>query len=218
MKKIKQIISLVMALFVVLISCTSNSQIKLKDDTYVVQIFNQEEISSLSMIVGFFDSLIVKNTGNQGVNQEYRRYFNAVSESESFEDLRTHIGLASSIDIIKLIKQLKEEGIFNEIWNYEYGYDYKTKDTVSIRLTLNMQGKYFKLLESLGTKNDYLKEYVNTVQTSGCIPPSLIAGVMKTFYRDIDFQREVYRLVWAIHYITILSEKKYERGEEIENH
>ncbi len=195
--------------FALFFSCATKSQVKLMDDENVRKIFNKEEIESLTLIVGFFDGVIVEGAATQDINDEYQRFFNVVNEAESFEDLKTNIGLANSAEVKELMWQLKDVEFFDEIWKYEYGYDYRTKDTISIRLTLNMQGKYFKLLELLGARNEYLKEYVNTTQTAGTIPPSLIAGILRA-YNNFDFHKEINRLVWAVHYITILSEKEYE--------
>lgn len=196
-------------LLILCYSCSSNTTVKLLDDENVREVFNEEEILFLSQIVGFFDSVIVEGAEDQDINESYHLFFNGVRESESFEDLRTHVGIANSSEARELVEGLKGSGIFNEIWKYQYSYDYITKDTITIHLTPNMQGKYFQLMELLGARNDFFREYVNTVRSVGAIPPSLIAGIQRA-HNNFDFHKEINRLVWAVHYITILSEKEYE--------
>jgi len=103
---------------------------------------------------------------------------------------------------------LKNQEIFNEIWKFSNEYDYKSNDTISLRLNINLQGKYFILLESLGKDDDFMKQYCSSMQASGNINPALIASVIK-HYKDVNFQRDINRLIWAVHYITILFKEPY---------
>ncbi|MCF8302125.1 MAG: hypothetical protein K9I94_02530 [Bacteroidales bacterium] len=190
-------------------SCTPVSHMELMKDPAVLKVFNKKEIASLELIVNFFDSFILEKTEkDQGINQSYYQYFETIKNSESIEDLRINIGLSNSNDTRALIKKLKNQGVFCEIWKYSYGYDFKTKDTISVKLELNQQGKYMQLLEVLGRENTFLLEYYNDLQNSGTISPGSIAQFLK-YYRVVDFQKEVNRMVFAVHYITIVSEQVY---------
>ena len=188
------------------ISCTRSQVVPLKDDPNVNKIFNKEEISDLNMIVKFFNDNLVKNKNGQDINQFYHEYFKKVNTSESLENLRTHIGLVNSNRLKKLIDKLKDKRIFHEIWKYSYQYKYKTNDTVSRRLSLNLQGKYFKLLELQGKNDNLIKQYYISIRNSGRINPSSVAIIMKR-YKNVDFNLTINRLIWAVHYITILSEE-----------
>ena len=203
---------LITFLLVTNLFCKPNSNMELMNNPDIIKVFSKEEISSLELIVDFFDSFILKKAKkNQDINQAYHEYFESIDRSESIEDLRIHIGLTNSDNTKELIMTLKEKGIFKEIWKYSYEYDYITKDTLSVNLAPNVQGKYMQFLELLGKHNNYISEYVNTIQSSDCIAPSLVAGFMKDFYKDVDFHKEVNRLIFAVHYITIVSEEKYNK-------
>ena len=201
---------LIISMFVNL-SCIPISHTELKNDSDVLKVFNEEEIPSLELIVNFFDSFILENTEkSQDITQTYYEYFETIKNSESIEDLSIHIGLSNS-DVTKtLIKKLKDRGIFNEIWNYSYGYDFQTKDTLTVELELNQQGKYVQLLELLGENNNYFLEYYKDLQSSGTISPGNIAQFMK-YFQEVNFQKEVNRLVFAVHYITIVSGEEYKK-------
>ena len=196
---------------VVNLSCIPISHMELKNDPDVLMVFNKEEIPSIELIVNFFDSFIVENTEKaQDINQSYYQYFETIENSESIEDLSIHIGLSNS-DVTKaLIRKLKDREIFYEIWNYSYGYDFQTKDTLSVELELNQRGKYVQLLKLLGKNNDYFLEYDKHLQSSGTISPSNIAQFMK-YFREVEFQKDVNRLVFAVHYITIVSGEEYKK-------
>jgi len=206
----KNMVLLIISMFVNL-SCIPISHTELKNDSDVLKVFNEEEIPSLELIVNFFDSFILENTEkSQDITQTYYEYFETIKNSESIEDLSIHIGLSNS-DVTKtLIKKLKDRGIFNEIWNYSYGYDFQTKDTLTVELELNQQGKYVQLLELLGENNNYFLEYYKDLQSSGTISPGNIAQFMK-YFQEVNFQKEVNRLVFAVHYITIVSGEEYKK-------
>jgi len=206
----KNMVLLILSMIVNL-SCIPISHTELMNDSDVLKVFNEEEIPSLELIVNFFDSFILENTEkSQDISQAYYQYFETIKNSESIEDLSIHIGLSNS-DVTKtLIKKLKDRGIFNEIWNYSYGYDFQTKDTLSVELELNQQGKYVQLLELLGENNNYFLEYYKDLQSSGTISPGNIAQFMK-YFREVEFQKEVDRLVFAVQYITIVSGEEYKK-------
>jgi len=204
----KKIVLLILVL-VVNYSCTPISHMKLMNDPDVRIVFNEEEISSLGLIVNFFDSFILENTGEaQNIHQSYHQYFETIENLESIEDLSINIGLANSNATKTLIKKLKDREIFNEIWNYSYGYDFQTKDTLSVELELNQRGKYVQLLELLGKNNKFFLEYYKELQSSGTISPVNISQ-FKKYFQEVKFQKEVNRLVFAVHYITIVSGEEY---------
>jgi len=190
-------------------SCSSPLDIKLEEDTDVLSIYNKKEISSLKLIVDFYDAFIMKNTKQQQINLAYHEYFESIRNVNSFEDLINHIRLTPD-DLKFLINDLKICGTFDEIWQYEYGINYKTKDTISVCIIPNTQGKYMRLLKLLGQSNDYLEVYANSIQECVCIPPSIAVGFQHN-HNEFDFQKEVNRLIFAIHYITIISEEKYKK-------
>lgn len=199
---------LLIVIFIIIGSCETNHLETLNEDPNVHEIFNRKEISGLNKILEFFDSIIMNNTKEQNVTQAYYEYFEYINTLESFEELRNNIGLANSDSLKALINVLKDKKVFNEIWEYSYHIDYKSNDTLSVRLSLNLQGKYFQMLELLEENNDFIKLYSNYIRSSGYINPTAVASVMKQ-YMDINFQSPVKRLIWAVHYITILSNEPY---------
>lgn len=195
------------ALLIFNLSCWSTSDLKLVDDPNVLKIYTSEEISSLNQIVVFFDDFIMKSTKEQQLNEAYHKYVESICYAGSMDELKKRIGL--TINNTKLlINNLKEKGVFYEIWQYEYGLDYKTKDTISQSLIPNISGKHYKLLKLIGQTNEELKEYTNIIKTCGSIPPSLIAG-FQNVHSKFDFTKELHRLIWAVHYLTIISEEPY---------
>lgn len=204
----KKMILLILSL-VVNLSCRPVSNMKLINNPDVLKVFNKEEVSSLELIVNFFNSFILENTEKaQNINQAYYQYFETIRSSESIEDLGIKIGLSNSPGTKALIKKLKKSGVFQEIWKYSYSIDFNTKDTLSVRLALNQQGKYMQLLKLLGEENHFFFEYYQDLQSSGSISPANIAQFIK-YFPKVNFQKEVNRLVFAVHYITIVSGEEY---------
>lgn len=205
-------IILIYLFLIVNISCNSILNIRLSKDPDVLDIYNKKEIHSLELILGFFDDFISASTiNNQEIGKAYFEYFELINSSESLEDMEIYLGLAHSEDTKKLIMELKDRGIFNEIWQYDYNYDFQTKDTSSVFLSPSVFGKYMQFLELKGKSNRSLEEYSKSIKNCACIAPSQIAFFMKDYYKKVDFQKEVNRLLFAVHYITIVSEQKYKK-------
>jgi len=204
----KKMFLLILSL-VVNLSCRPASNMELINNPDVLKGFNKEEASSLELIVNFFDSFILESTEKaQNINQAYYQYFETIKSTESIEDVGIKIGLSNSACTKALIKNLKKSGVFQEIWKYSYSSDFKTKDTLSVRLALNQQGRYMQLLKLLGEDNHFFFEYYQDLKMSGGISPGNIAQFIK-YFPKVKFQKEVNRLVFAVHYITIVSGEKY---------
>lgn len=184
------------------ISCKTNQLVTLSDNSDLNKIFNKEEIYGLDIIVMFFDSIIVNNIKEKNVNEAYYKYFTNIVTSESLEELRSCIALNNYSGVQALIDDLKEGKVFDEIWEYSYVHKFEN-DSLFPRLSINLQGKYFQLIELLEKNNDFMKMYSSSIKSSGYINPSLVASVMK-HYKYVNFQSSVNRLIWAVHYITIL--------------
>lgn len=189
-----------------IISCSSTENVPLTEDVNVTSIYSKKEISSLELILDFFDAFILERVQTKSIDIAYHKYFKSLQNVKSLEEFKDNIELSSN-NLNDLLENLKDDGIFNEIWQYEYGIDYKTKDTLSVCLIPNIQGKHIELLEIIGNKNNDLKKYVNSIKECACIPSSVIAGFNNN-HGEFDFQKDINRLIWAIHYITIISEEK----------
>lgn len=185
--------------------CTQG-ETTLNKDPDVLSVFNEKEISSLIEIIYFYDNHVLKK--EKEVSKAYFNYFDSISDLEVFENIIiSKSGNWSKAEL--LLEELKLNGVFNEIWKYDYEYDSKFTDTLYIRLSYNLQGKYFELLKLKGNKYAYIFDYVNSIENCHCIPPSSITNFLKNNYKKTNFRKESNRLIWAIHYITVLYKKDY---------
>lgn len=196
------------AAFVTLISCEPEKSMTLKDDSFVNQVFDQEETNRLDSIVMFFDRIVVNGSNEQDINKAYREYFANISTTESFEVIMNDLESDSNGGVLSLIDELKETEIFHEIWHYSYGLEPRSMDTLYLMLSLNNQSKYLQLLDLLGNNDKFLKDYRYMIASTGSISPVAIATVMKD-YKEVNFKKPVNRLVWAMHYITVFYREPY---------
>ena len=185
-----------------------NRIVPLKDNANIQRVFNRKEISSLNMIVKFFDNVIVKHKNKADINEAYHEYLKKIAASESLDGIRKDVDSTKSPSVKALIDRLKKNGVFGEIWKYSYGYNPITKDTMTVKLSLNFQGKYYRLLGLRGENDNLIKRYYNSLRISGRIDPMCVAIVLKQ-YKNVDFNLKINRLIWAVHYITVLSREPY---------
>lgn len=198
-----RLITCISILILHIISCTSAPNTCAKEDAALKKEFTNEEITSLNLIVNYFDSHVLKIISSSDTNEAYHSYFESLISSNSYESLNAKVGLNQS-EVNNLLKNLEAKGVFDEIWNYEYGYDYETKDTLSIVLVPNLNGRYWKFFEIISQDDSYLNEYKSRVDESRNIPPSIITG-FQNIHNKFDFNKEVNRLIWAVHFITAFS-------------
>ena len=68
------------------------------------------------------------------------------------------------------------------------------------------QAKYFQFLKLMSSEYPFLKDYVSSVESVGGINVVTQAGMLKIYYKEVDFNNEIIRLIWAVHYISAVSE------------
>lgn len=190
------------------ISCSSDKY-SLENDKAIQLIFNEEEISSLKLIVQFFDEYVSAGIRRNNLNDSYHSFIESIKYVDSVEDLERKLNLDQD-GVDNLILILKEKRLSDEVWQYDYGYHHKSKDTLSISLAPNFDAKYWRFIDVISQNNITFKEYKTIIEVSGNIPPGIVAG-FQNIHDKFDFNYEINRLIWAVHFITIFSSKKYNK-------
>ncbi len=190
-----------MLIITVFLGCsrTDTKETKLQDNKILKNYFDDNEISELSDIVTFFDSKVQESCSKKTLDDCYKWYF------ANFETIFKEKGI--QIDTVgygELLNSLDTK-VFDEIWGYAQRYLRKI-NAVSYEkqkdLELNVNGKYFKFLSEYSKKNKDLSVYVSSIKTTGCIAPVSIADFL-TNYKNFDFNNELNRLIFAVHFITL---------------
>ncbi len=186
-------------------SCQLSSNLELENDSIVKAIFTSEEISALESFLYAFDDMVLREAEDRGVARAYSWYF-----QENDEAMLS----AMSADILKKenmsalnqqIRVLKKSSVFPEVYKYCNVYCPFEERTL-IEYDLNMQGRYMEFLELLADRNNSIKQYLKLIRFNNSISPGAIAFILKTAYKEADFHNEAIRLVWAAHYITVLTQ------------
>lgn len=196
----------------IFVSCCSSqpNSVPLSYETVVKTVFNQNVIKSLQNIVTTFDSCIVEVncTNDLDIESNYYKCFERVADSNSYMFLKDEIAISESQKVQQLISHLKEVDVFDEIFVEDHYIDRKTLDTVSTVLNLNYNGQFKVLIDSLSNNEVAYSQYVTDINFSEGYSPSTTAYFM-SIYDDVDFSRDVNRLVFAVHYIAALSRVRY---------
>ena len=126
--------------------CINNEQKTLIGLTNVKNHFNNQEINYLNKIVYSFDSYILKQTETKKIDLAYVEFSQKLKNAESSNDLLDFFN--QSKDIENLTNELIKDSLFNCIWKFEYGYNYQSKDSVSVSIVPDVNQKYISLLKS----------------------------------------------------------------------
>ena len=192
----KQIIILVLVL---LVSCNAGGDktSAMQKDPILTKVFTTEEISDLQMIVDYFDKSLLGNADD--FDSLYQQFFRKIDKSESYDILISKIHLDAP-EFQTMLSHLKESGVYDEIW-VEFINKLNNKKT----LDFNLKGKYFQFLKLMSNEYPFLKNYISSIESMGGNNVSAQAGMNKIYYSKVDFNKPVIRLIWAVHYITVVS-------------
>jgi len=178
----------------------------LLNDECILSNFNETSVKELENLILFLDNKLLEKTNTKDLGMIYKSFSRELVETSSVSNQKT-INLISQNELEELISKLSDD-TFSEVWYYEYGYDYLTKDTLSVFLNINMTGKYFKCLLQFSENNNELKEYINIVLEDGFVGPSLNA-TFPFFAQTLDFLYPMNRLFFAVHFYSLIYEKDF---------
>lgn len=191
---------LFLILIVTLFSCNNvkKNSSQLHDDETLKKVFTSAEIANLQKVLDYFDNHVFPNTIDY--NLDYYNYFDHLSEVESYDDLLNKLDLKSS-EFNTLLDGLIKNGFFSGIWVEETNVLNGKKS-----LTINFNGKFLKFLKLMGDDYSFLKSYSENIEIMGGIGVSAMGGFLKEYYKQVDFSNPSFRLIWAVHYISVISD------------
>ena len=166
-------------------------------DQNIAQVFSSKETETTARVVAFMDSTIFAACNCQNVQEAYSEFFSNPTFSEpSFNE--------SALD--RLIIEIKGSGLFSEFWIVRR---VNAPDSLKgVYLDINMNGKLFKLIESVGQDEESIGEYYGYLMRDRNISPALIA-MFPYDYSTINYKRPSVRLIIASHFIFLAESKKY---------
>ena len=151
------------------------------------EIWTKIELSELNSIVSQFDEILKKEYQVASAEEAYLKYSDYFIKNINSVPIFNDFG--------KLSDQIYKMSVFDKIW-------VQNKDSEYINLAMNSD--YFIYLKYLGKKNKFINEYVERIEEANDIPPSLVAGFAKNI-NTIDLTDKNNRLVFAIHYLTLMN-------------
>lgn len=187
----------ILVVFLAVFSHTSTAQPTLNDDAQLKNYFSADEIQKLQIIVDFFDQYLVLETGQQNLQKAYTA-FNKKSAKNQL--------IVMDIPADKIHGMYGQVGLplWNNIWKYQSTHILRQSDQTRLvvpQLDLNLQGKFWQYLTSLGKNDQKIKKYVDIVDKAGTLPPSAKGLYFDESYH-VDFMNPVNRLIAAVHYLT----------------
>ncbi|MFC0878884.1 hypothetical protein ACE01N_19985 [Saccharicrinis sp. FJH2] len=203
MKKI-----LLIAYCFLIISCSSTRKDDLKSNVTIREVFNDQEIKDLTVILNFFEEQIASQIRNE-----------APDKLDYFENYLAQLtSAAKSGELILKIPYIKQEEMYNQIsdstfkqiWTFGKYWKYQSTDTLKY-LVYNQNGKYIRFLSKLGENDPIVQSYYQTFIDFGDLAPTMIANILMR-YKELNLSDVRIRLMIAIHYLTI--NDQFERKEK----
>lgn len=155
--------------------------------------FTKKEILQLEYIVSEFDQILMGKYDTESPEKAYLEY----SDSAKKQLMRN-----SSIPYIKNIDSLfikiSKYKIYDQIWISD------TLDNNKVYININPDGKYVAFLKEIAKKNEFINRYYRKNKMLGDISPSMVTN-FASFIRKINLKDPKYRLIFAIHYITLFA-------------
>lgn len=177
------------------------------------EVFSPQELQLLYKLVNIFDQIVCERDCSDGYRKAYANYIDSLRISD-LSNLSRDFSETTTIDQLNLvIGKLKKNALFSEIWKKDEmlrlsGAPRKpfSRDSV-ITWNINTRGKYAEFLTQLGRTYPAIEEYHLTLSRVGGVAGSGGTAIMlERNENTLNFDDKSVRLVFAIHWITYLTE------------
>jgi len=211
MKSLKFII-----LFVIGILCFScQSEVNLKSDKYISEIFTTEEIKEIERMVNYVDDCVIEKTGETEINAAYHQYLDSMKLA--LKGNGELIVLCDDVLKFQFIESL-DSIVFSEFWRFKSPNTIRYQDSIYKDFdgyrVLNLQcfGRYVKYLEKVAPNDEFFHNFVEVLPYAGGIPASLMIGFPE-MHEKFDFTIPKNRLFVVVFLLRIgeSTDKKMER-------
>lgn len=189
-------------LLIVLITGLTNctvSQSKLSDNKTFRKTFSESEIQDLQLLFNFFHESICSDLNSGDLTDCYKEFFNKLEKSEETGDIHLDIPFEKQMKVYDSFS----DSTFKEIWTFAISWNDgdAPQDTFrTVHFTPN--GKYSEFLKRTGRDDKVVKQYHESIEVTGDIPPSVIAGLLVN-YDHYNIKDIRVRFIVAIHYLTL---------------
>jgi len=190
----------IFSFFLIMMQSCSVSQKKTETAS---DIFSQEELITISEIVGYFDSIVSSNLQEiTDIDLAYNQYLDSVCPLIL---KKGNIGLSgiNARSREKLFDRLDQDHI-DEIFIVGDTLEYfsmkvkkKIKKYYPYYVILNTDGKYADLLVSLSEENTFISKYYASIIEYGDLSPSCYGMVLRD-YNQLDFSNTYHRLLFIV--------------------
>ncbi|SDC88978.1 hypothetical protein [Williamwhitmania taraxaci] len=166
-------------------------------DQNLTQVFSSKEVETTNRVIRFMDSTILVSCNYKNVQEAYSEFFSNPTFSEP---------IFNEVAFEGLIQEMKKSGLFSEFWIVRR---VNAPDSLKgVYLDINMNGKLFKLVESVGQDEESIGEYYGYLMRDRNISPALVA-MFPYDYAAVNYKRPSVRLIVAAHFIFLAESKKY---------
>ena len=197
---------LLLILTISVISCQSQT-----DKNYANELkscLTNEDVDLLNKATSHFEKLLSEHYENSDNSENFYNYLTEIGSIQTEMNFKADFYLNSSS--VEILDEMEETGMFGKIWtefiedlNEEeipitapLGYEEPEKEKIELYI-LNSNGLYLECINK-ESKNEEVKEVLNSQSEYGDISPSIIAGAMKNAMKKTDFDNGLNKTIVAI--------------------
>ena len=170
-------------LWTIVVSCGASDDIANPDN-----IFSEAELVELDYIVDVFDRILIFEYPSEDIAKSYQNFSRIVAQQGQNPYQRGMLELSDEVATFR---------VYHEIWM-------KERERTASAFTINPDGKYINYMQKISRDQEFLKSYVDSYKMANDITPSLAAGYAR-YIESIDLSDKTHRLIFAIHYLTLLN-------------
>lgn len=184
-------------------------------DNTLKKVFNADQLITVNKIIDFYDNFVLSKTSeNLKIEDAYRQFLdnNCPLVEKSGDMSRQLPDEKEKLDFYSTLDRKALEEIYGITDTVKY-YNRFKKEFVKVyqpySFVLNTQGKYYDLLKLLAKRNEYFKEYLNSIEVAGDLSPSNYIAILHG-YKNIDFSKKEERLVLIVNLLHLQKNVEFE--------
>lgn len=196
-------------LFITLILSIASCSVEkgsLGDDKTIKESFSETEIQDLQLLIDFFHKTICDS--DKDLEDCYYHFFQKNKLATDLGTMYLPIPFENQQEVYKKF----QDSTFYQVWAFGKTSTRDNPTDTLREVYFRWDGKFMNFLKKAGKKDEFIKNYYESVQKEGGPPLSLIEGIIMN-YDKLNIEDQKVKFVIAIHYLTI--NDQYKRREKV---
>lgn len=200
-----RLIGIISCTWLLISMCNTQDKVDELSDLNVYSDFSDREVEVIQEFLFYLDSSVSVFQIDSSSLSIYAKDSSTYRESDLDKIINELLKSENLRHLQIALTKLKSEILIEDFWRVKEVHR-PFDGTSGLELTINPEGRFFNMLERIAATEDKVNMYYKLSLPLGELSPGMVAYLFKLDSSNFNFHSDSMRLIWIVHYITLITQ------------